>query len=68
MFQRMIHDWFESVEPDYNDFIKAMFLGDIDAMNEYMNRVSLQTFSYSIEGLKQFGIVNIAVFTGENQV
>lgn len=46
MFQRMIHDWFESVEPDYNDFIKAMFLGDIDAMNEYMNRVSLQTFSY----------------------
>lgn len=55
MFQRMIHDWFESVEPDYNDFIKAMFLGDIDAMNEYMNRVSLQTFSYFDVGKRASG-------------
>ena len=46
MFQRMIRDWFATVQPDYNDFVKAMFIGDVDAMNEYMNRVALQTFSY----------------------
>lgn len=40
------NDWFATARPDYNDFIKAMFAGDLDAMNEYMNRVALQTFSY----------------------
>lgn len=46
MFQNMIHDWFTEAEPDYNDFIRAMLLDDKDAMNEYMNRVALRTFSY----------------------
>lgn len=46
MFQRMIHDWFVPVKSEYNDFVRAMFIGDVDAMNEYMNRVTLQTFSY----------------------
>lgn len=46
MFQRMIHDWFVPVKSEYNDFVRAMFIGDVDAMNEYMNRVALQTFSY----------------------
>ena len=46
MFQRMIHDWFIQVEPDYNDFIKALLAGDKKAMNAYMNRVALGTFSY----------------------
>lgn len=55
MFQRMIHDWFVPVQPDYNDFVKAMFLGDVDAMNEYMNRVALQTFSYFDTGKRAFG-------------
>lgn len=40
MFQRMIHDWFIQVEPDYNDFIKALLAGDKKAMNAYMNRES----------------------------
>ena len=55
MFQRMIHEWFVPVQPDYNDFVRAMFLGDVDAMNEYMNRVALQTFSYFDTGKKAFG-------------
>lgn len=55
MFQRMIHEWFVSVQPDYNDFVSAMFLGDVDAMNEYMNRVALQTFSYFDTGKRAFG-------------
>ena len=46
MFQNMVRDWFVRVEPDYNDFIKAMLLDDLDAMNAYMNRVALHTFSY----------------------
>lgn len=45
MFQNMIEGWFKSYSPEYNDFIKALLLGDIDAMNEYMNRVASDTFS-----------------------
>lgn len=45
MFQNMIRTWFGTVRSDYNDFEKALLLGDVDAMNEYMNRVALETFS-----------------------
>ena len=45
MFQSMVRQWFQTVEEDYNDFVKALLLADIDAMNEYMNRVSLNIFS-----------------------
>ncbi len=46
MFQSMIKGWFRSRDAHYNDFIKALLSGDLDAMNEYMNRVALATFSY----------------------
>lgn len=46
MFRSMVHDWFTEAEADYNDFIKAMLLDDVEAMNEYMNRVAFRTFSY----------------------
>ena len=29
----------------YNDFVKALLLGDVDAMNEYINQVSEAVFS-----------------------
>lgn len=45
MFQGMIEGWFKQYSPAYNDFIKALLEGDIDAMNEYMNSVALDTFS-----------------------
>ncbi|MGN0276690.1 MAG: AAA family ATPase [Hominisplanchenecus sp.] len=45
MFESMIRDWFAENEADYNDFIQALLLGDLDAMNEYMNRVALVSFS-----------------------
>ncbi|CCZ64240.1 putative uncharacterized protein [Roseburia sp. CAG:50] len=45
MFRNMIGQWFSTAESDYNDFVKALLLGDVDAMNEYMNRVALLTFS-----------------------
>lgn len=46
MFQNMIRMWFADAETDYNDFVKALLLGDVKAMNVYMNRVALSTFSY----------------------
>lgn len=45
MFQNMISGWFDASEGNYNDFVKAMLLDDLDAMNEYMNRVSESIFS-----------------------
>lgn len=46
MFNRMVHGWFKMAEADYNDFVKALLLDDVEAMNVYMNRVALSTFSY----------------------
>ena len=46
MFEGMVKDWFKKTKPAYNAFIKAMFLGDLDAMNEYMNQITCEIFSY----------------------
>ena len=54
MFYGMIGGWFQN-NKNYNDFIKALLLGDLDAMNEYMNRVALQTFSYFDTGKQAHG-------------
>ncbi len=51
MFENMIRDWF-SESDNYNDFIKALLLGDVDAMNTYMNRVTAEIFSYFDTGRK----------------
>ena len=55
MFQDMIRDWFTEAEVDYNDFVKALLLGDKKAMNVYMNRVALSTFSYFDTGNRPSG-------------
>ena len=46
MFEHMIRNWFGDYEESYNDFIKALLLNDLKAMNYYMNEVALATFSY----------------------
>ena len=46
MFRNMIRKWFGSVRADYNDFIKALLLNDLKAMNNYMNKVTVEMFSY----------------------
>ena len=46
MFYLMVRGWFDRTKVDYNNFIKALLWDDIDAMNAYMNRVALSTFSY----------------------
>ena len=52
MFENMIHMWFAEVKADYNDFVKALLLGDLDAMNEYMNRITIEIFSSFDTGKK----------------
>ena len=46
MFRAMVRGWFDRPSSNYNDFIKALLLGDVMAMNTYMNRVALEMFSY----------------------
>ncbi len=55
MFEGMVRDWFVEAEDNYNDFIKALLLNDIKAMNTYMNKVALQTFSYFDAGKRPSG-------------
>ncbi len=46
MFEYMIEGWFSDYSQAYNEFIKALLIGDVKAMNNYMNRVALETFSF----------------------
>ena len=49
-FRKMIRNWFKKGSTRYNDFIKALLAGDVDYMNQYMNQVALQTFSFFDSG------------------
>ncbi len=51
MFNNMVKGWFNNVEQEYSDFIEALIIGDVDAMNEYMNEMAFQVFSYFDTGL-----------------
>ena len=51
MFSRMIEGWFAQTG-DFGEFVTAMFKGDVKAMNRYMNKVALNTFSYFDVGNK----------------
>lgn len=55
MFGSMVRDWFGRAKQEYNDFIKAMLLNDKKAMNTYMNRVALNSFSYFDTGRRPSG-------------
>lgn len=46
MFSGMFKGWFGMTQTSYNRFVKALFQGDVDAMNYYMNEVSVATFSF----------------------
>lgn len=52
MFRSMIRSWFGRTASDYNDFIRALLMDDLKAMNRYMNRVALAIFSYFDTGKK----------------
>ena len=46
MFRAMFRGWFKNQRANYGDFMKALIEGDLEAMNYYMNKVALTTFSY----------------------
>lgn len=52
MFRDMIRRWFRQAGSEYNDFIKALLRNDLKAMNVYMNKVAMGTFSYFDAGKK----------------
>ncbi len=45
IFSRMFQGWFRTTQSNYHGFMKALIQGDVEAMNHYMNKVSLATFS-----------------------
>lgn len=56
MFSDMVRGWFGgSAEPAYNNFIKALLLNDLDAMNDFMNKVALHSFSITSNRESGFG-------------
>lgn len=46
MFCSMVQSWFGSISSEYNDFVKALLVGDVKAMNLYMNRIAISIFSF----------------------
>ena len=46
MFSNMFKGWFERSLSNYNGFLKALLKDDVEAMNYYMNKVAMATFSY----------------------
>lgn len=52
MFQNMITDWFEPAGDAADEFTKSLIAGDIKAMNYFMNKIALTTFSYFDVGNK----------------
>ena len=45
MFRAIIKGWFGKSRKEYNGFIKALLADDVKAMNQYMNKVAMVTFS-----------------------
>ena len=54
-FRNMVRRWFGRVSVEYNAFVKALLQGDLDGMNEYMNRVAFATFSCFDTGKRPSG-------------
>ena len=52
MFHTMVRGWFRKAGREYNGFIKALLADDLKAMNHYMNKVALTTFSAFDTGKK----------------
>ncbi len=52
MFENMVRGWFSDYDSNYNDFVKALLENDVKAMNVYMDRVALSTFSFFDTGKK----------------
>ena len=45
-FGRMVRGWFKKASARYNDFIKALLVNNVGYMNQYMNRMTQEVFSF----------------------
>ena len=52
MFRQMVDGWFKDRTPYYSEFVRALLAGDRKAMNRYMIKVAMATFSYFDTGKK----------------
>lgn len=52
MFRTIIQSWFAASRTNYNDFVKALLQGNLEAMNAYMNQLSETIFSSFDTGRK----------------
>ena len=55
MFSSLFKGWFYQSRSNYNQFVKALLNSDLDAMNYYMNQISMATFSYFYMSGKEDG-------------
>ena len=55
MFERMIESWFSGCRRINNAFLQAMMADDVKAMNSYMNRMTVEMFSYFDAGRSSSG-------------
>ncbi|MBQ4523676.1 MAG: AAA family ATPase [Lachnospiraceae bacterium] len=55
MFYSMVRGWFAKPGAGYNDFLNSLILGDLKAMNYYMQRLTITMFSYFDTGKGKFG-------------
>jgi hypothetical protein len=46
VFGRMVRGWFKKASARYNDFIKALLVNNVGYMNQYMNRMTQEVFSF----------------------
>lgn len=54
-FDRMVQRWFAPVRVPYGEFVRALLADDLDAMNDYLNDVALDTFSVFDAGTRPSG-------------
>jgi hypothetical protein len=50
MFNDMVGSWFEQDKTNYNGFIQALLMDNVKRMNTFINKFSLNTFSYFDSG------------------
>ena len=55
MFEQMIDGWFGGCRRVNNAFLQALLADDVKAMNTYMNKVTLEMFSYFDTGNRPSG-------------
>ena len=46
MFLIMVNGWFNTTDDSYSEFVNALLNDDLEAMNEYINELTMEIFSY----------------------